>query len=299
MDTYKVQRRDMEKKAKRLRREGYVTGNLFGKEIERSIPLQFEVKEAEALRKSKHTQMTLDLEGKKYNVLLKELHYDAAKHQIVEMDFQELVKGEVIHATAEIVLENKDAVTEGVLEQLLSEVAYKAKAEDVVEKIEIDCSTLRLGDTITVADLAISKNKKVEVTTRADQVVVEVIAAKNTVADADEEEDAKPVEMPEPVDIAIPAFISGLFGVTEPCIYGITLPKKKPFVISCIGITTDKGAEVIIHVGMDTVQLEGKGFNPVVKQGDKVKRGDLLLEFDLDLIKAAGYSTETPIVIRK
>ena len=90
-----------------------------------------------------------------------------------------------------------------------------------------------------------------------------------------------------------------MFGVTEPCIYGITLPKKKPFVISCIGITTDKGAEVIIHVGMDTVQLEGKGFNPVVKQGDKVKRGDLLLEFDLDLIKAAGYSTETPIVIRK
>ena len=190
MDTYKVQRRDMEKKAKRLRREGYVTGNLFGRDIEQSIPLQFEVKEAEALRKSKHTQMTLDLEGKKYSVLLKELHYDAAKHQIIEMDFQELVKGEVIHATAEVVLENKEAVTEGVLEQLISEVAYKAKAEDVVEKIEIDCSSLRLGDTVTVADLAISKNKKVEVTTKADQVVVEVIAAKNNVADTEEDEDS-------------------------------------------------------------------------------------------------------------
>ncbi|WP_458457691.1 50S ribosomal protein L25 [Pseudobutyrivibrio sp.] len=190
MDTYRVQRRDMEKKAKRLRREGYVTGNLFGKDIEQSIPLQFEVKEAEALRKSGHTQMTLDLEGKEYNVLLKELHYDAAKHQIVEMDFQELVKGEVIHATAEIVLENKEAVTEGVLEQLISEVAYKAKAEDVVEKIEIDCSTLRLGDTVTVADLAISKNKKVEVTTHADQVVVEVIASKNQVAETESEDDS-------------------------------------------------------------------------------------------------------------
>ena len=190
MDTYKVQRRDMEKKAKRLRREGYVTGNLFGRDIEQSIPLQFEVKEAESLRKSGHTQMTLDLEGKKYNVLLKELHYDAAKHQIVEMDFQELVKGEVIHATAEVVLENKDAVTEGVLEQLLSEVAYKAKAEDVIEKIVIDCSSLRLGDTVTVADLAISNNKKVEITTHAEQVVVEVIAAKNKVTDAEEEEDA-------------------------------------------------------------------------------------------------------------
>ncbi len=47
-----------------------------------------------------------------------------------------------------------------------------------------------MGDTITVADLAIAKNKKVEVTTRADQVVVEVIAAKNKVEDAEEEEDS-------------------------------------------------------------------------------------------------------------
>ncbi len=64
-----------------------------------------------------------------------------------------------------------------------------------------------------------------------------------------------------------------------------------------VGITTDNGAEVIIHVGMDTVNLNGKGFTPKVKQGDKVKRGDLLLEFDMDLIKEAGYSMETPIVI--
>ncbi len=188
MDTYRVQRRDMEKKAKRLRREGYVTGNLFGKDIERSIPLQFEVKEAESLRKSGRTQVTLDLEGKKYNVLLKELHYDAAKHQIVEMDFQELVKGSVIHATAEVILQNKEAVTEGVLEQLLSEVSYKAKAEDIVEKIEIDCGTLRLGDTVTVADLAISKSNKIEVTTHPEQVVVEVIASKNSVAETEDED---------------------------------------------------------------------------------------------------------------
>ena len=190
MDTYRVQRRDMEKKAKRLRREGYVTGNLFGRDIEQSIPLQFEVKEAENLRKSGHSQVTLDLEGKKYDVLLKEMYYDATKRQILEMDFQELVKGEVIHATAEVVLENRDAVTEGVLAQLVSEVAYKAKAEDVVEKVIVDCSTLRLGDTVTVADLAISKNKKVEVTTHSDQVVVEVIAAKNKVAEATEEDDS-------------------------------------------------------------------------------------------------------------
>ncbi len=64
-----------------------------------------------------------------------------------------------------------------------------------------------------------------------------------------------------------------------------------------IGITTTKGAQVIIHVGMDTVQLNGKGFTPKVKQGDTVKKGDLLLEFDMDFIKGEGYSVVTPVVI--
>lgn len=237
-------------------------------------------------------------------------------------------------------------------------------------------------------------------------------------------------------NIAIPAFISGIFGVTEPCIYGVTLPKKKPFVISCIGaaigggiigfagckgymmgglglfglpnyidpktnsiysliwilvglvaamvfsfvatfitykdeakvsveqkataigknetiyapikgevkdlaevadeafatgamgqgiaiipvegklyapvdgevttffptghaigIVSDNGAEILIHVGMDTVKMNGDGFSPKVAQGAKVKKGDLLLEFDLEKIKAAGYSITTPVII--
>lgn len=236
--------------------------------------------------------------------------------------------------------------------------------------------------------------------------------------------------------LAIPAFISGIFGVTEPAIYGITLPRKKPFILSCIaaaigggitgfmgtkgwmmgglgifaipsyigpngmdrgfygailsilvsfivgfllmffggfkddeetkvdktesplvkqetlvsplkgevkplsevqdeafskgalgkgiaieptegkviapvdgvlttlfptghalGITSDNGAEILIHIGMDTVQLEGKYFMPKAKQGDIVKAGDVLLEFDIKAIKEAGYSLITPVII--
>ena len=236
-------------------------------------------------------------------------------------------------------------------------------------------------------------------------------------------------------NIALPAFISGMFGVTEPCIYGITLPKKKPFIISCVaasvgggiigaagaksyqmgglgvfglpsyigddtiesmvwiivgtvvamviafiatmatykddktdkkaetkknvsgekkivasplkgevkdlstvedeafatgvlgqgvaimpsegklyapfdgeitaffptghavGMLSEDGIEILMHVGMDTVKLDGEGFTAKVAQGDKVKKGDLLLEFDMSKIKAAGYSVITPVIV--
>ena len=64
-----------------------------------------------------------------------------------------------------------------------------------------------------------------------------------------------------------------------------------------IGITSDSGIEVLIHVGMDTVQLEGKYFHPCIKQGDHVQTGQTLLTFEMDSIKNAGYSLLTPVVI--
>lgn len=64
-----------------------------------------------------------------------------------------------------------------------------------------------------------------------------------------------------------------------------------------IGMISENGVEILIHVGMDTVKLNGKGFTPKVKQGVHVKKGDLLLEFDIDFIRKEGYSTVTPIII--
>lgn len=64
-----------------------------------------------------------------------------------------------------------------------------------------------------------------------------------------------------------------------------------------VGILSDSGAEVMIHVGMDTVELNGKYFTPKVKAGERVEKGQLLLEVDLNGIKSENYSVVTPIVI--
>ena len=64
-----------------------------------------------------------------------------------------------------------------------------------------------------------------------------------------------------------------------------------------IGIATNNGLEILIHIGLDTVELDGAGFNRIIEKDTKVKKGDLLMEFDIDLIKEKGKSPISPIII--
>lgn len=64
-----------------------------------------------------------------------------------------------------------------------------------------------------------------------------------------------------------------------------------------IGMESEQGTELLLHVGLDTVQLNGKYYEAYVKAGDRVKKGDLLLSFDYEAIKAAGYDIITPLIV--
>ena len=67
--------------------------------------------------------------------------------------------------------------------------------------------------------------------------------------------------------------------------------------LHAVGLMSDDGIEVLIHVGMDTVEMNGKGFKALVKEGDKVKAGTPLLKVDLEAIRAAGHPTATALIV--
>ena len=64
-----------------------------------------------------------------------------------------------------------------------------------------------------------------------------------------------------------------------------------------VGIKADNGAEILMHIGMDTVNLNGKYFEAVKKAEDRVRKGDVIVRFDIDAIKAEGYDVTTPVII--
>ena len=76
----------------------------------------------------------------------------------------------------------------------------------------------------------------------------------------------------------------------------VAFPSGHAFAIRGKG-ADGKNVEVLMHIGFDTVNLKGEHFKPVAQQGDEVQAGDLLGEFDIDAIKAAGYEVTTPIVV--
>lgn len=165
-------------KAKRLRREGYVTGNVFGREIEGSIPVKMLKADVERLLKTdnKGSQIMLDVEGTTYDVLIKEVDFNPLAGRVDEIDFQALVQNEKVHSVAEVVLVNHDKVLEGVIQQNLTEIAYTAYPSALVDKVKIDVGNMRVGDAIYVKDLDIASDKNVDLKTDPEAVVVMVTA---------------------------------------------------------------------------------------------------------------------------
>ena len=193
MNTLKAEKRTMDTKAKRLRREGYVTGNVFGREMEGSLPVKIEKSAVEKLLKTnnKGSQIMLDVDGQSYDVLIKEIQFNPLKGQVDEIDFQALVSNEKVHSVAEIVLLNHEKVEAGVLQEDLEEISYKALPADLMDKVQVDVGEMKIGDVIKVKDLEIAKNPNIDLKTDPEAVVVSCTAVHNSVPEPETAEEAE------------------------------------------------------------------------------------------------------------
>lgn len=137
-----------------------------------------------------------------------------------------------------------------------------------------------------------SENKSVVATSisaTSDEVIVSPLAG-------------KVLPLSEAKDAAFAAGVMGKGAVIEPTLGEVYAPFDGQVMTvfptkHAIGLISEQGTEVLIHVGIDTVQLEGKYFETFIAQGQEIKKGDLLLKFDIAAIEEAGYSTQVPIII--
>ena len=192
MMTLAAEKRDPEVKAKKLRREGYTTGVLYGREMKENVTLKYAEKDAlNFIKKAKEgAQTMLDISGEKVDALVKNIDYDPLSKKILALDFQALVAGEVVAATVPVTFVNEEVV-QGVFEPEITEIHYKADPAHLLDPIEIDLAKLPQGTrTLYVKDLKLEE-KGVTVTTTADSQLFHIGEYTKT-----EEEDEKAEETP-------------------------------------------------------------------------------------------------------
>ena len=195
MTTLKTTKRNPEVKAKKLRRDGFATGVLYGREMDENIPLQFSAVDASRFIKShkEGSQVILDFGDTKTSAVVKNIDYDAMKRQVMALDFQALVAGEAISTTVPVKLENEGAV-QGFVDQELTEIHYKADPAHLLEPIEIDLTKFHTGDALYVKDLGLEE-KGAQLITPADSLIFHIADhAKNMEIAEDETADEEAAE---------------------------------------------------------------------------------------------------------
>ena len=189
MTALQAEKRDMSVKAKALRRQGKVTGNIYGREMEKAIPIQLTTSEVDRFfqANARGSQAIIDLGDQKIRVLVKGESYRPLAHSFENIDFQALVEGEAVMSTTPVILLNTDKVV-GYLTHSLSEIQYKAVPSALVDKVEIDVAGMKAEKSFFVSDLDMAKNKDIELITPADSLIFHITEHQKGVMEEDEEE---------------------------------------------------------------------------------------------------------------
>ncbi len=195
MSKLTVLKRNPEIKAKRLRREGFIPGCVYGKNFNPSLLIQVSEKDVHSFLKtsSAGSVVTLSYEKQKIHTILKEVSMVPLSPKIEHLTFQELIKGEKVIGTVKLTLLNKEHV-EGATKHLLYDVQYKATSEYLLEEILLDMDGMKVGDQITLADIPELNNEHIELLSPLDSLVAEV--KEIFITDETSEEEAEEASQP-------------------------------------------------------------------------------------------------------
>lgn len=188
MENINVQKRDLTIKAKKMRHLGIIPGIVFGTALPNSMSIQMEEVVARRLIRQKRegSKLSLNIEGKVIPVQIKEKSLNALNGEILHISFQALVEDEKINSLIHIFLSN-DKKFGGQLEKMLMEIPYASLPGDMIDTITIDVDELKVGDIITVKDIAELMNDKIELQVDTEEIVLRINERKqNTQIHSDE-----------------------------------------------------------------------------------------------------------------
>ena len=203
---------------------------------------------------------------------------------------------------------------------LIVTFGYRTK-EDRAKALAAAGGTVEADPAETSADLALEDSSAPDASASAEGEAAGTDGSTDDAGEDDKGDEPKPALAPGAVteivapltgtvmpldEVPDPVFSSGAVGqgagVAPTGEIVVTAPGDGTVVVApasghAYGINLDNGAEVLIHVGLDTVNLEGKGFDVLVKQGDRVTAGQELVRVDRTVVEEAGYSLTTPVLI--
>ena len=191
MDQICVKKRDTAIKAKRLRQQGMVPGNIIGKSLPESVSIQMEETQARRLVRQlrEGSKVSIDLEGQVIPAQIKEKSLDTLNHEILHISFQALVADEKVNSVVHILLANEDKVGNQ-LDKMMMEIPYASLPADMIDTITLDLDGMAVGTVVMVKDIPELASDKIELRADPEEIVLR-ISDKTYPGSPAEEDDAK------------------------------------------------------------------------------------------------------------
>lgn len=186
------EKRDLALKAKKIRDNGFVPAVICGRNID-SLSIQIKQNVAMKFLKlhSLGSKVVLEIDGKEQLAIFKDFQRDPATRQIVHLDFHALTSGQKVKVSLPINYLNRDSIdSEAFLQEQMSEIEISTLPKFLVDNVTVDISKYKLGDSVFVSDLDISKDENIEVISAQESLVCTITHAAKFVEEVPEEEPA-------------------------------------------------------------------------------------------------------------